>query len=41
MQQALYVRAGFVPLPEKYYFCSPAYYLLQDEQFGFFSHYRG
>jgi hypothetical protein len=35
------VRAGLTTNPEIFYYSSAAFYLLQENRFGFLSHYRG
>jgi len=34
-------RASLVALPENYLYSSASFYILQEERFGFLSHYRG
>jgi REP element-mobilizing transposase RayT len=35
------VKVGLVTVPEQYFYSSASFYLLQDDRFGFLSHYRG
>jgi REP element-mobilizing transposase RayT len=35
------VKAGLVASPETYFYSSAAFYILQDDRFGYISHYRG
>ena len=35
------VKAGLVTMPEQYYYSAASFYHLQDDRFGFLSHYRG